>query len=167
MTDWVPPHGLGPLCFQTRWSFIRIQYVSPWNHVARRDLDCSGHGSGLSQSRGNSSGTCCKSKCQNNDTPRETRTLLLVNTHHNLRLLSLNRIVFYLMGAWALDTKCWAKLKSCITLYALTQPFMTRRSLPRNVINVAFRRRGYQKFIYNINVFLNPGNTGLSVQQLW
>lgn len=105
MTDWVPPHGLGPLCFQTRWSFIRIQYVSPWNHVARRDLDCSGHGSGLSQSRGNSSGTCCKSKCQNNDTPRETRTLLLVNTHHNLRLLSLNRIVFYLMGAWALDTR--------------------------------------------------------------
>lgn len=60
MTGWVPPHGLGPLCFQTHWSFIRIQ---PRCGTTSPSMTCTaaGCGSRLSLSRRYTSDMCGKS----------------------------------------------------------------------------------------------------------
>lgn len=108
-----PPHGSGPLYSQRCWSFIRLQYASLWNHVTQRDPYRSGpclavstrsQGPRLSRAGGGENGldTCCKSTAQTVQTravnqqartitPKEAKTLLSVNTHHNSRLFNLDR----------------------------------------------------------------------------
>ena len=120
MTDWVPPMDRGPLYSQTCWSFIRLQYASLWNHVTQRNLHRSGpwlavstrsQGPWLSWARvgGGVLDTCCKSTAQTVQTravnqqartitPKEAKTLLSVNTHHNSRLFNLDRTGSNLKG---------------------------------------------------------------------
>lgn len=172
-----PPYGLGPRCSQTRWSFIRLQYASLWNHIAQRDLDHSGPWLAVSpppRAMGQGSlrpGETVRTRAVNQQawtmTPKEAKTLLSVNAHHNSCLLNLKR-----NGVESEGFDSWMKI-FCQTerLHYLIctnsvfydpglSPAMWKMLLSENTAI-------YQKFTYNINVFLNPGDTRFSIQQLW
>lgn len=81
-------------------------------------------------------------------THREAKTLLSVNMLHNSHLPNLERNRVDRKGSEHLDENLEAKQVTCyITLYALTQSFMTPVS-PRNVKDVALRIHGHLSEIH-------------------
>ena len=119
--------------------------------------------------------TCCKSTAQTVQTravnqqartitPKEAKTLLSVNTHHNSRLFNLDRTGSNLRGLSAQYLSQTEKLHYLMRTNSIIHDRILARAQWEMFLSkdVAI----YQKFTYSINVFLDPGDTRFSVQRL-